>query len=110
MYRTRNSILSIEDRGDDNQYKEAKEARKARTAREDAEKIRGQKIKLRGKEQSDESQEKLENGALRRDEPLKFSSGEGMIHHLVWMAPRQQSCLSVRPSLADSWASPMETP
>lgn len=30
MYRTRNSILSIEDRGEDNQYKEAKEARKAK--------------------------------------------------------------------------------
>lgn len=32
---------SIENRGEDNQYKEAKEARKARKARKDTEKIRG---------------------------------------------------------------------
>lgn len=70
-----------------------------------------QKFELRGKEQSDESQETEITeigkwGKLKKsEEPLKFSSGERMIYHLVWMAPRQLSCLSVRPSLADSWAS-----
>lgn len=87
IYRTRDSIHSIEDRG---KIINIRKLRKLERWGKDPRPL----IKLRKVTKATKSGKvrKLENGASLRT-TVGIRSGERMIHHLVWMAPRQLSCL-----------------